>query len=124
MPQATDILRATEDLRQAHGQATDGLAAGAKDMAQGARGIADFFTHADNLVALFICLIALVGLYRLLRAERIIPAPFRPGGGIFSSALAQRMALKLILAVVVLAVALAFLALRLDGLLPFLRSLF
>lgn len=124
MPDATDILRATEGLRQTQEQATDSLAAGAKGVAQGVHGFADFFKHVDNLFALVICFVALVGLYRLLKAERIIPSYRRPGGGLLSSALAQRLAVKLILGVVVAAVVLTLLALRLTNLLPLLRSLF
>lgn len=123
MADATDILRATEGLREARDQATGSLAAGAKDTAQGLSDFADFFRQPDNLVALAICLIALVGIYRLLRAERIIPAPSR-GGGLFSSVLAQRLAVRLILGLVVVAVTLALLAMRLTVLVEFARSLF
>ena len=124
MPDANDIQRAAEALHGVQDQATGALSTGGQGLARGLGGFADFFKHADNLFALTICLVSLVGLYRLLLAEPIIPAAPPRTGGIFSSALAQRLALKIILMVVLAAIGLALFVTRMSGVLESVRQLF
>lgn len=124
MPDANDILHATEDLRKAQEQAAGSLSSGGHGLSQGVSSFFAFFKSPDNLLALAVCLVALAGLYRLLRSEHIIPEPRRSGGGLLSSAVAQRLALKLILGTVLAAVGLALLVGRVSGVLEALRQFF
>ncbi|MHC1789949.1 hypothetical protein [Solidesulfovibrio sp.] len=125
MAGGADIARSAKEL---HGRQQDmldavsGLGSGAGGFLS---GLGAFFRDPDNLLAMAICLISLVGLYRLLRAEHIIPAPSRPsGGGLLSSAMARRMVLRLVFAVVLAALGLAVATGRLAGLLDLLKSSF
>jgi len=125
MPDANDILGAAQGLRQVQEEATGTLSGSGQDLVHGMSGFVDFFRHPENLLALTICLVSLIGLYRLLRAERIIPAYHSQGrGGIFSSALAQRLAMKIIIMVVLAMIGLALFVARMSGLFDNMRHLF
>jgi hypothetical protein len=119
MPDANDLLRATEGLRQAQEQVS-GIG---KGLSGGTSSLTAFFKSPDNLIALAICLVSLVGIYRLLRSEHIIPA-YQKGGGLFSSALAQRLAIKIIFVVVIASLGLALMVGRMSRLLEAVRGLF
>jgi hypothetical protein len=124
MPDVNEVLRATEDLRQTPEQVTGAVSSGAKGLAEGASDFGAFFKSPDNLLALAICLVSLVGLYRLLRSEQIIPAMRRREGGLLSSALAQHLAMRLILFAVLAALGLALLVARLTGFFEYARHMF
>ncbi len=120
MAGATDVARSVQELQERQGQVLDALSGSG----QTGRGLADFFSSPDNLLALCVCVAALVGIYRLLRSENIIPAPSGPStGSVFATLLARRLALTLIIAVVA-ALGLALLAGRLSGLAEALKRFF
>ncbi|WP_300161994.1 hypothetical protein [Solidesulfovibrio sp.] len=125
MAGATDVARSIQDLQERQGQALDALSGAASGAGQAGREVSDFFHSPDNLLALCVCAAALVGIYRLLRSENIIPAPSGPStGSVFAALLARRLALKLIVLAVVAALGLALLAGRLSGLAEALKRFF
>ncbi|WP_428566469.1 MAG: hypothetical protein ACP59X_06310 [Solidesulfovibrio sp. DCME] len=80
MPDAQDMARSIGELQERQQGLRDGLSGLASGLAAAGRGLREFFHSPDNVLALLICLAALVGIYRLLRAEHIIPAPADSGG--------------------------------------------
>jgi hypothetical protein len=125
MPGADDVARSVGELSKGRGQALDALSGAAAGAGNAAHGITDFFRSADNLLALVVCLLAVAGIYRLLRAENIIPAPSRgSGGSFFATFLARRLALRLIGFALLAALALVLAMGRLPGLVAALRGLF
>ena len=128
MGQAADIARSAKELQGTQQQMLDavsGLGSGTGSFFSGVNG---FFHNTDNLLALGICLISVVGIYRLLRAEHIIPAPSRPSGpdltGLLSSPLARRMVVRALLAIVLAALGLAVASGRLVGLVDRFKAFF
>ncbi|OLN25558.1 hypothetical protein DVDV_3257 [Desulfovibrio sp. DV] len=102
--------------------AVSGLGSGSKGLLS---SLNDFFHSPDNLLALAICLVSVVGIYRLLRAEHIIPAPSRPSmGGMLASPLARSMVVRAMFAIVLAALGLAVAFGRLTGLLDLVKNLF
>ncbi|MEA5088811.1 hypothetical protein [Solidesulfovibrio sp.] len=125
MPGAEDVARSVGELSKGRGQALDALSGAAAGAGNAAHGLAEFFCSTDNLLALVVCLLAVAGIYRLLRAENIIPAPSRGSGGSFFAAfLARRLALRLIGFALLAALALVLAMGRLPGLVAALRGLF
>lgn len=125
MPGADDMARSVGELSRQQGQVLDALSGAAGGVGSAAHGFADFFRSTDNLLALVVCLLAMAGVYRLLRSENIIPAPSREtGGSVFASLLARRLALRLIGFVLLAALALVLAMGRLQGLVAALRGLF
>ena len=108
MAGVNDIAQSAKQLGQDRQDALDALS-GAGSGAKGlASGLADFIDKPENLVALAICAIALVGIYRLLRSEHIIPAPSRPAGGsLLSGPLGRSLIVRALIAVVLGALGLA-----------------
>jgi len=113
---ANDIARGIGELRQGQQDALDavsGLGSGAKGLSG---RLADFFDKPENLLALAICLVALIGIYRLLRSEHIIPAPSRPAiGSLLSGALGRSLIVRALVALVLAALGLAFFTGRLGS---------
>ena len=113
---ASDIVRGANALRQEQQgvlDAVSGLGSGAKGLSG---GLADFFGKPENLLALAICLVALVGIYRLLRSEHIIPAPSRPAvGTLLSGPLGRSLIVRALAALVLGALGLALLTGRLGS---------
>ncbi|WP_029457632.1 hypothetical protein [Solidesulfovibrio alcoholivorans] len=125
MPGADDVARSVGELSKGQGQALDALSGAAAGAGSAAHGIADFLRSTDNLLALVVCLLAVAGIYRLLRAENIIPAPSRgAGGSVFAAFLARRLALRLVGFALLAALALVLAMGRLPGLVAALRGLF
>jgi hypothetical protein len=125
MPGADDVARSVGELSKGQGQALDALSGAAAGAGNAAHGLSDFFRSTDNLLALVVCLLAVAGVYRLLRAENIIPAPSREAGGsVFAAFFARRLALKLIGFALLAALALVLAMGRLPGLVAALRGLF
>ncbi|MGE4536033.1 hypothetical protein K9F62_01150 [Desulfovibrio sp. JY] len=123
MAGADDVMRSVGEL-QGKGQGiADALSGNAHQAVDAARGLSGFFHNLDNLLALVVCLAAVVGLYRLLRAENIIPAP-RLGAGFAGSFLARRLALRIMLFAVVALVGLALASGRLAALVAAFSRLF
>jgi hypothetical protein len=125
MAGGADMVRSAKELQ---GRQQDMLDA-VSGLGSGSRGFASelnaFFRDPANLLALAICLVALIGLYRLLRAENIIPAPSRPAmGGMLASPMARRMILRAMFALVAAALGLAAATGRLAGLLDMLKGSF
>lgn len=125
MAGGANIARSAKELRDRQQDMLDAVS----DIGSGSKGLlsdfSDFFHKPDNLLALAVCLIALVGMYRLLRAENIIPAPSRPSmGGIMASPMARRMVLRIIFAIVLAAMGLAAATGRLAGLADLFKSFF
>ena len=87
MPGADDVARSVGELSKGQGQALDALSGAAAGAGNAAHGLSDFFRSTDNLLALVVCLLAVAGVYRLLRSENIIPAPSREAGGSVFAAL-------------------------------------
>lgn len=113
---ANDITRGVGELHQGQQEmleAVSGLGAGA----QGLTGrLADFFDKPENLLALAICLVALLGIYRLLRSEHIIPAPSRPAvGSLLSGFMGRGLLVRALIALVLGALGLALLTGRLRS---------
>lgn len=102
-----DVARSVGEMRETGQGALEGIAGTASGAAGAARGLADFFRGPDNLLALLVCLIALIGLYRLLRAEHIIPAP--AGGGGMLAGLGRGGGLRLAVVVAAIVAALVLL---------------
>jgi hypothetical protein len=125
MAGAGDVIRATRELRQGQQDMLDavsGLGSGAKGFFS---DLAGFFARPENLLALIICLTAVVGIYRLLRSEHIIPAPSRPGvGSMLASPMARSLVTRMLVAIILAALGLAALTGRLSGLADLLQSLF
>jgi len=128
MAGAADIVRSAKELQggqQGMLDAVSGLGSGTSGFFSGVNA---FFHNTDNLLALGVCLVSVAGIYRLLRAEHIIPAPSRPNGpglaGLFASPLVRRMVLRTLLALVLAALGLAAASGRLLGLLGQFKSLF
>ena len=125
MAGGADLVRSAKELQ---GRQQDMLDA-VSGLGSGSRGLAselgDFFQNPDNLLALAICLVSMIGIYRLLRAEHIIPAPSRPSmGGMLASPLARSMVLRAMFAIVLAALGLAAASGRLAGLLDLVKNLF
>lgn len=120
-----EVTRSIGEMRQGGQDVLDGLSGGASGVPGSAHGLADFFRSPDNLLALAVCLLAVIGIYRLLRAENIIPAP-RPsaGGGLLASFLARRLAVRLVFVVLIAAVGLALAMGRLAGVVELLKRFF
>lgn len=120
-----EVTRSIGQMRQGGQDVLDGLSGGASGVSGSAHGLGDFFHSPDNLLAMLVCLLAVVGIYRLLRAENIIPAP-RPlsGGGLLASFLARRLAVRLVFVVLVAAVGLALAMGRLTGVVEALKRFF
>ena len=125
MAGGADLARSARELQgrqQDMLDAVSGLGSGSKGLLS---ELNDFFHSPDNLLALAICLISVVGIYRLLRAEHIIPAPSGPSmGGMLASPLARRLVLRAMFAIVVAALGLAAASGRLAGLLDVVKNLF
>ncbi|EFL50246.1 conserved hypothetical protein [Solidesulfovibrio fructosivorans JJ]] len=113
MAGADDVMRSVGELGEKGKDIADAFSGNAHHSLDAARGLSDFFHKPDNLLALAVCLAAVIGLYRLLRAEGIIPAP-RLGTGLAGTFLARRLALWLVVSVVTSAIGLA-LALALSS---------
>ncbi len=114
---ANDIARGVGELRQGRQDVLDavsGLGSGAKGWSW---GLSDFFAKPENLLALAICLVALIGIYRLLRSEHILPAPSRPAvGSLLSGSLGRSLIVRALVALVLGALGLALLTGRLSAL--------
>jgi|GEM_PF-2443507 len=123
MAGADDVMRSVGELQEKGQGIADALPGNAHQAVDAARGLSDFFHKPDNLLALLVCLAAVVGLYRLLRAENIIPAP-RQGAGFAGSFLARRLALRIMLFAVVALVGLALASGRLAALVAAISRLF
>ena len=113
---ANDITRGVGELHQGQQEALDAVS----DLGSGAKGLtgrlADFFDKPENLLALAICLVALIGIYRLLRSEHIIPAPSRPAvGSLLSGALGRGLIVRALIALVLGALGLALATGRLGS---------
>ena len=128
MAGAADIARTAKELqggRQGMLDAVSGLGSGTSDFFS---GFGDFFHNVDNLLALAICLVSVAGIYSLLRAEHIIPAPSRPRGpdlgSLLTSPVARRMALQALVVIALAALALAAGSGRLGGMLERVKALF
>ena len=128
MGQAADIARSAKELQGGQQQLLDavsGLGSGSSGFFSGVNA---FFHNIDNLLALGLCLVSVVGIYRLLRAEHIIPAPSRPSGpdltGLLSSPLARRMMVRALLAIVLAALGLAAASGHLAGLVERFQAFF
>ncbi len=119
-----DVTRSVRETQQGASEALDALSGGVAATGKSVSALADFFHKPDNLLALAVCLTALLGIYSLLRAENIIPAYRRQGGGVLASFLARRLALRLILFLVVAAAGLALASTRLAGFLDVLKRFF
>jgi hypothetical protein len=108
MANANDIVRGAKELQQGRQDVLDAvsdLGSGAKGLSS---GLSDFLARPENLVALAICAVALVGIYRLLRSEHIIPAPSRPAvGSLLSGALGRSLLFRALAALVLGALGLA-----------------
>jgi hypothetical protein len=124
MAGAGDVIRATRELRQGQQDMLDavsGLGSGRGFFSD----LPGFFARPENLLALIICLTAVVGIYRLLRSEHIIPAPSRPGvGSMLASPMARSLVTRMLVAIILAALGLAALTGRLSGLADLLQSLF
>jgi len=119
-----EVMRSVQETQQGAREALESLSSGAAQSGKSVSGLAEFFQKPDNLLALAVCLMAVVGIYHLLRAENIIPATNRQGGSLFASFLARRLALRIILFVVVAAIGLALAMGRLTGLLETFKHFF
>lgn len=123
MAGVADLARSAKELQGSQQDMLDavsGLGSGSRNLVS---EFGAFFHNPDNLLALAICLVSVIGMYRLLRAEHIIPAPSRPSmGGMLTSPLARRMVLRAIFALVLAALGLAVVMGRLTGLLELLKS--
>lgn len=112
MPGAQDVVRSIGALRQRQQEMLDGLSGGPSGLDGAVRALVGFLRDPDNLLALLVCVAAVVGLYRLLRAERIIPAPeVRAGGSRWAALLSGRLA-RLVLFAVAAALGLLAVAMR------------
>lgn len=105
---ANDIMGGAKELQQGQRDVLDAVS----DLGSGAKGLSgrlsDFFDKPENLLALAICLAALVGIYRLLRSEQIIPAPSRPAvGSLLSGSLGRSLIVRALIALVLGALGLA-----------------
>lgn len=95
-------------------EAVSGLGSGARSLPG---RLADFFDKPENLLALAICLVALIGIYRLLRSEHIIPAPSRPAiGSLLSGHTGRSLIVRALVALVLGALGLALATGRLGSL--------
>lgn len=123
MAGAGDLARSAREIGEGGRDALDALS-GVAPAGGKASGLVAFFDKTDNVLALAVCLAALFGLYRLLRAEQIIPAPRRTSGGLLDNALARRLALRVIVFAVMTAIGLALAMSRLTGFLDRLKGFF
>jgi len=129
MAGAADIARSAKELRGSEQNVLDavsGLGSGSSGLLS---SISAFFHNADNLLALAICLVSVVGIYRLLRSEHIIPTPSRPMmgsglGALLESPMARRLLLRALFAVVLAAIGLAAASGHLAGLVDRFKALF
>lgn len=129
MAGGADIARSAKELQgrqQDMLDAVSGMGSGAGGFFS---GLSDFFHNVDNLLALGVCVIAVVGIYRLLRSEHIIPGPSPSAGGpglagLLASPMARRMIVRALFAIVLAAVGLAVASGRLTGLLELFKSRF
>lgn len=129
MAGAADIARSAKELQgseQGVLDAVSGLASGNSGLLS---SIKAFFNNVDNLLALVICLVAVVGIYRLLRSERIIPGPSQALSGsglaaLLEKPLARRLILGTLAAVVLAAIGLAAASGHLAVLVSHFKSMF
>ena len=128
MGQTADIARSAKELQggqQPILNAVSGLGSGTGGFFSDVNA---FFHNVDNLLALGICLVSVVGIYRLLRAEHIIPAPSRPSTpdltGLLSSPVDRRMVVRALFALVLAALGLAAASGRLAGLVDRVKAFF
>lgn len=124
MAGAGEVMRSVQETQQGAREALESLSGGVSQTGKSVSGLADYFQKPENLLALAVCLLAVVGIYNLLRSENIIPSTSRQGGSLFASFLARRLALRVILFVVVAAIGLALTMGRLTGLLEGFKHLF
>ena len=128
MADAADIVRAAKELQGGQQRMLDAVSGPGLGTSHFFSDVNAFFHQGDNLLALGVCLVSVAGIYRLLRAEHIIPAPSRPTGpglaSLFASPLVRRMILRTLLALVLAALGLAAASGRLLGLLGQFKSLF
>lgn len=112
---ANDIARGVGELRQGQQEVLEAVS----ELGSGAKGLpgrlSDFFDKPENLLALAICFVALVGIYRLLRSEHIIPAPSRPAMGSLSGAKGRGLLWRALIALVLAALGLALFTGRLRS---------
>ena len=113
---ANDITRGVGELHQRQQDMLEGVS----ELGAGAKGLpgrlGDFFDKPENLLALAICLIALIGIYRLLRSEHIIPAPSRPAvGSLLPGLMGRGLFVRALIALVLGAVGLALFTGRLRS---------
>lgn len=113
---ANDIAGGAKELQQGRQDVLDAvsdLGAGAKGLSS---GLSDFFARPENLLALAICLVALIGIYRLLRSEHIIPAPSGPGlGSLLSGFMGRGLLVRALIALILGALGLALFTGRLRS---------
>ncbi len=115
MPGADEVVRSVRELHEKQQGMLDALPGSTGG--GGLRGLADFFRSPDNLLALAVCLVAVIGIYRLLRSENIIPARQSSGvGGLLAAAMARRLLWRLLFFIVLAAIGLALFAGWLPGL--------
>lgn len=125
MSRADDLMRSVGELREKGQGIPDAFGGGTSHILTATRQITDFFRNPDNLLALVVCAVAVIGIYRLLRSENIIPAPRRSqGGSLLVSFVARRLALRLLLFVVAAAIGLALASGHIISLVAALRRMF
>uniref|UniRef100_I2Q400 Uncharacterized protein n=1 Tax=Desulfovibrio sp. U5L TaxID=596152 RepID=I2Q400_9BACT len=124
MAVAGEVMRSVGETQSGAREALDALANGAGSAGKAASGFADFFHRPENLLALAVCVMAVAGLYSLLRSENIIPSARPRGGSLLGTFLARRLALRIIFFIVVAAFGLALATGRLAGLAEIFRNFF
>lgn len=124
MTAADDLARSAKELQGQRQEILDTLTGAPSNVSGAASRVTDFFHHTDNLLALGVCLVAVIGLYRLLRSEQIIPAPRKPSFDLLGSALVRRWILRAIFFIVLAAFGLALAMGRLTALFDTVRQIF
>jgi hypothetical protein len=124
MAAAGEVMRSVKETQSGVREALDSFSGGAASAGKAASGLADFFHRPENLLALAVCVVAVAGLYSLLRSENIIPSARTGAGSLFGTFLARRLALRVVFFVVVAALGLALATGRLAGLAEVFRNLF
>ena len=124
MSAVDDLARSAKELQGQRQEIVDTLSGAASGVDGTASRLTDFFHHPENLLALGVCLVALIGMYRLLRSEQIIPAPRRPSLGLLGSAMVRRWIVGAMLFVVLAAFGLAMALGRVTSLLDTIKGLF
>ncbi len=121
---AGDMMRSVREMQGRQQEVLDAVSGTGQGAAKTVHDLKAFFTSPDNLIALAVCLAAVIGLYRLLRSENIIPRYRVASGNMLSGFLARRLALRLMVLLTLFALGLALAAGHAGGLLESLKSLF